>query len=43
MGSEGEDVAFCADATEEHVVIAGYTTGDLYSENKGERRGILNF
>ncbi|CAM9339220.1 unnamed protein product, partial [Scytosiphon promiscuus] len=36
-GSEGEDVALCIDASEDHVVIAGYTTGDLYSEtNAGE-------
>lgn len=35
-GSDGEDVALCVDASEDHVAIAGYTTGDLYSENNGE-------
>lgn len=36
MGSAGEDVALCAEASQNHVVIAGYTTDDLYSGNNGE-------
>ncbi len=35
VGSDGEDVAFCADANEAHVAIAGYTTSDLYSDSNG--------
>lgn len=37
-GSNGEDVALCVDASEDQVVISGYTTGDLYSQNSGEHR-----
>ena len=37
MGSAGDDVALCAEASQDHVVIAGYTTDDLYSENNGNR------
>lgn len=36
VGSDGEDVAFCAEANEAHVAIAGYTTSNLYSDNNGE-------
>eukprot|EP00903_Cladosiphon_okamuranus_P017880 g16453.t1 len=42
MGSAGEDVALCAAASQEHVFIAGHTTGDLFAENNGEDDAFLS-
>lgn len=30
-------MALCSGTTEDHVAIAGYTTGDLYADNSGRK------
>lgn len=38
FGSDGDDFALCSAAGEEEVVIGGYTTGGLYSDENGKCR-----
>lgn len=36
FGSDGDDFALCSAAGEGEIVIGGYTTGGLYSDNNGK-------